>query len=169
MSAAMPTRRIRNGIGIGWLLMTVLVLAGCKQNVSPDSYSVGSVGQVNRSVRGTIISVRQINIEGTQGVGTAAGAAAGATGGSAIGGGTRENIIGAIGGAVVGGVAGAAIEGGATQQTGHEYVVQTQNGALLTLVQGDEKPFAMGEKVLVIYGTRSRIIRDPTANHNPSK
>ena len=72
----------------------------------------------------------------------------------------EENIsIGAIVGAVVGGLAGAAVEKSAVVKDGHEYVVQTSNGALLTLVQGGE-PFVEGTKVIVLYGSPARIIAD---------
>ena len=136
-------------------------LIACTRNISPDSYAVGSVGQVNRAVRGVVISVRQVDISGSQtGVGGAAGAAGGAVAGSAIGGGTRENILGAIGGAVVGGIAGSAIEEGSSRQKGMEYVVETQNGSLITVVQGVDPPLSVGRKVIVLYGTRARIIPD---------
>jgi len=143
--------------------LTVLVLSsylvGCTHNISPDSYAVGSVGQVNRAVRGVIISVRQVDISGSQsGVGGAAGAAGGAVAGSAIGGGTRENILGALGGAVIGGIAGSAIEEGSSRQKGIEYVVETQNGSLITVVQGSDPPLSVGRNVIVLYGTRARII-----------
>ena len=142
------------------------MLAGCMPNVSPATYSVGSVGQTNRAVRGTIVSTRPVQISGTQsGIGATSGAAAGAVGGSAIGRGTRSNVAGAIGGAVAGGIAGALIEESATRQQGIEYVVQTENGALLTIVQGAEPALAVGQKVFVLYGAQSRIIAD-TAGAN---
>lgn len=141
----------------------LLSAAACAPNISPDSYAAGAVGQVNRTVRGIVISARPIAIGGTQsGVGAGAGAVAGGVAGSAIGGGTRANIIGAVGGALVGGIVGAAAEDAATRQNGMEYVVQTENGALLTVVQGAVPAFVMNQKVLVIYGSRSRIIADPT-------
>jgi outer membrane lipoprotein SlyB len=146
--------------GIIAVMAVAACLSGCKQNVSPDTYSVGSVGQVNRVIRGTIISARPVEIAGTQGVGSTAGAAAGAVAGSGIGGGTRSNIVGAIGGAVVGGVAGAMIEGSATKQNGMEYVVETENGALLTIVQGADSVLNVGLPVLVMHGAQSRVIAD---------
>lgn len=138
-----------------------LVLLGCTRNISPDTYAVGSVGQINRAIRGIIINARQVNVSGSQtGVGAAAGAAAGGVAGSAIGGAMRENIVGAIGGAVVGGIVGGMVEEGATSQQGIEYVVETENGALITIVQGTDPPLAMGQKVIVIYGQKSRVIAD---------
>lgn len=132
--------------------------AGCQQNISPTSYSVGSVGQVNRVVRAVVRSARVVQVDGTTAVGAATGIGAGAVAGSSLGGGARGNALGAIGGAVVGGIVGAAIERNATKQTGIEYVVETDNGALLTLVQGPEPTFAVNDNVMVIYGSPSRII-----------
>ena len=146
------------------LLAAVALVGGCAANISPNAYSVSSVGQVNRSVAAKIISVRDVDVSGTTGTGATVGVAAGATAGSAIGGGTRANILGAIGGAVIGGLAGAAIEGNATKQTAVEYVVQTSNGNLMTIVQGVEPRFAEGDSVLVLYGSPSRIIADPRAH-----
>jgi outer membrane lipoprotein SlyB len=73
------------------------------------------------------------------------------------------HVVGAVGGAVVGAVAGGAIEEGSTRQTGLEYVVQTETGAILTLVQGSEDRLMVGDHVLVLYGDRARLIRDPSA------
>lgn len=147
------------------LLFASWFLVGCQPNVSPDSYSVGSVGQVNRVVRGKVVSVRLVDISGTHsGVGAAAGAGIGAAAGSTVGNGAQSNIAGAIGGAVLGGIIGAAAENQATKQKGWEYVIETDNGALLTIVQGGDTPLAVGQKVLVEYGQRSRVIPDMTSN-----
>lgn len=143
------------------LLGVVCLLGGCMANVSPDTYSVGSVGQVNRTVAGTVVSARSVTIDGTSGAGGVAGGAAGAVAGSSIGGGGRANALGAIGGAVVGSIAGAAVEQHATRQQGMEYVVQTSNGNLMTIVQGVVPQFAVGQSVLVLYGSPARVIDDP--------
>jgi outer membrane lipoprotein SlyB len=144
------------------VVLASLLLVGCKQNVSPDTYSVGSVGQVNRAIRGEVLSARPVQIAGTNTLGATTGAVGGGIAGSQIGGGGRQNALGALGGAVVGGLVGAAVEEGATQQTGIEYVIKAENGALLTVVQGSEPSFAPGAKVIVLYGSRSRVIADGT-------
>jgi outer membrane lipoprotein SlyB len=48
-----------------------------------------------------------------------------------------------------------------TRQTGIEYVVQTENGALLTIVQGPQPAFSITQTVLVIYGNQARVVADP--------
>ena len=139
-----------------------LVLAGCAQNISPQTYSVGSVGQVNRTVSASVISAREVEVTGSTGVGATAGTGIGAVIGSAAGGSnSRGNIVGAIGGAVIGGIAGAAADTQATRQKGMEYVVETENGNLMTIVQGTDPVFQIGQKVLVLYGSPSRLIADP--------
>ena len=140
-------------------MMAALLVSACADSISPSTYSVGQVGTVNRAVDGMIISVRQVQIDRSSGVGGAAGAGIGAAGGSAIGSSTEANIAGAIAGAVVGGIIGAAAEKGTVKTTGFEYVVRTANGALLTLVQGGE-PLAVNDPVIVMYGETSRIIFD---------
>lgn len=143
------------------LLIASFLLGGCAANISPDTYSVGSVGQVNRTIAATVISVRSVHIAGTRGTGQAAGAAAGAVAGSSLGGSSRDGLVGAIGGAIVGGIAGAVVESSATKQDGLEYVVQTENGNLMTIVQGADPVFPVGHNVLVLYGAPSRVIDDP--------
>lgn len=146
---------------IAVICVAIASLVGCASNISPTSYSVGSVGQVNRTVAGRVISVRPVEINGTTGAGGTVGGALGATAGSGLGSGGRANAAGAIAGAVVGAVAGAAIEQSATRQSGFEYVVQTENDNLMTIVQGANPTFAVNDKVLVLYGAPSRLISDP--------
>lgn len=90
-----------------------------------------------------------------------AGGAAGAVAGSQIGGSEAAGAVGAIGGLVVGAVAGAAMERSASSQAGREYVVETSNGALMTIVQGEEPALGVGQRVLVLYGNPARVIADP--------
>lgn len=147
----------------------LLATAGCVPNVRPDSYGVGSVGQVNRSVRATVISARVVKVDGTRGGGAAAGGAAGALAGSYAGGSDRANLIGAVGGLVIGSIAGAAAERSVSQHEAIEYVVETANGNLLTIVQSSEDPHALGAPVLVLYGSPSRLIADNSPIGSPSQ
>jgi outer membrane lipoprotein SlyB len=145
-----------------FIFTSVLALFSCAPNVSTDTYAVGSVGQVNRAVQGIIISARPIKISGAKsGIGAGAGASTGAVGGAVLGGDAAGMAVGAIAGAVVGGVAGALTEEELTKQTGMEYVVKTGNGSLISVVQSDDVPFEINQHVIVLYGSRSRIINDP--------
>lgn len=139
----------------------ILALVGCATDISQNTYSSGAVGQVNRTVAGTVISARLVGVASDGGAGGAVGAVGGGIAGSSLGNGARANAIGALGGAVVGAVAGAAVQRNSSQQSAVEYVVQTENGNLLTVVQGANPPFANGARVLVLYGSPSRVIADP--------
>jgi len=143
------------------VFFALLVVSGCAANVDPSTYSVGSVGQVNRSVPGTVVSARRIAIDTNTGAGGVIGGTTGAVAGSAIGGGARANTVGAIGGAVVGALIGAAVEQNGSTRQGIEYVISTSNGSLLTIAQGLEPSLGEGDKVIVLYGSPSRVIRDP--------
>jgi len=143
------------------ILLLAVFLSSCASNISPKTYSVGSVGQVNRTISATVISVRDVDISGTSRLGGGVGAAAGGIAGSNMGSSGNDALLGALAGAVVGGLAGAAIEENGTQQKGLEYVVETENGNLMTIVQGSNTIFREGQKVLVLYGSPSRIIADP--------
>ncbi len=144
------------------MIFLLLSMIGCAApNISPKNYSNNSVGQVNRTVAAIVISVREVAISGTTSLGAGSGSAIGAVAGSSLGGSGRDNLAGAIGGALIGGIAGAAIESNATKQMGVEYVVETINGNMMTIVQGSDPLFKIGSKVLVLYGNPSRIIVDP--------
>jgi len=142
------------------ILFLCTFISACTSNISPKSYSVGSVGQVNRTVSATVISVREVDISGTSALGGTSGAVAGGIAGSSMGSSGRDNALGAVAGAVVAGLAGAALEEGLTRQKGIEYIVETDNGNLMTIVQGNNMLFKEGQKVFVLYGSPSRIIAD---------
>ena len=139
----------------------VLGLIGCANTTDPSTYSIGSVGQVNRSIPGVVISSRVVTINANTGTGGAVGGVAGAVAGSSIGGGSRANALGAIGGAVAGAIIGSAIEQGNSQSQGIEYVVATSNGNLLNITQGLNPQFQENDKVIILYGNPARIIKDP--------
>jgi outer membrane lipoprotein SlyB len=142
-----------------------LVLVGCTATGGGQQrYAASSVGQVNRTVSATVISVREVEIDGTSGTGGSVGGGLGAVAGSSLGSNSRDGMAGAIVGAVAGAMVGAAIEEGSTKKKGREYVVQTANGNLFTLVQEADPPFKTGDKVLVLHGVKARIVQDPRSN-----
>lgn len=145
-----------------------LMLGACSANYSPNSYDSRAVGQVNRVERGTIESYRWVQIERDgPGVGTVAGAGIGAAAGSTIGSGRgkgAENVIGAIGGAIIGGLIGSGIEKSASKKGAFEYLIRTESGALVSLVQADSTPLPEGAPVVIMFsGNRSRVVFDHNA------
>ena len=64
----------------------------------------------------------------------------------------------AIGGAVVGGIAGNAAQEGLSSQSGYEYVIQLDNGSMVTVSQGNDVLLNPGQKCMVLYGKRARVV-----------
>ena len=134
------------------MILPMLLTAGaCTSRIGADQYDTSAVGEVNRAVKGTVVSVRQISIASNNGAGTLIGGAAGGVAGSMIGG-------SAIGGAVVGGIAGNAAQEGLSSQSGYEYVIQLDNGSMVTVSQGNDVLLNPGQKCMVLYGKRARVV-----------
>jgi len=144
------------------VLAAVTMLTACTANLDTNRYQTSAAGQINSVQEGTIINVRQVRIATENGgVGSLAGGIAGGALGSTIGGSNVANIIGAVGGAVVGGALGAKAQEGLSAQTGYEYIVKLTNGKAITLTQGADTVFTVGQPVYVLdanYGDRARII-----------
>ncbi len=138
------------------------VLTACAANLNTDRYETSAAGQINSVAEGTIINVRQVRIATENGgVGSLAGGIAGGAAGSMIGGNSAVNVIGAVGGAVLGGMIGAKAQEGLSAQNGYEYIVKLNSGKAITLTQGTDVKFSVGQKVYVLdaeYGERARII-----------
>lgn len=150
-------------IKYAWILPCVLALGACTSNISPDTYSANSVGAVSSTEPATVLSAQVVNVQdgSDSNVGGLAGGAIGGVAGSSIGGGTRAHILGAIGGAVLGGIVGNKAGTAASHQQAVRYVIKTDAGRTLTLVQGPQPTFAVGQRVLLVEGDRARIIPAP--------
>ena len=143
------------------LCMTV-VLTACAANLNNDRYQTSAAGQINSVQEGVIINARPVRIATENGgVGSLAGGVAGGAAGSMIGGNTAVNVIGAVGGAVLGGFLGSKAQEGLSAQNGMEYIVKLDSGRAITLTQGADVKFSVGQAVYVLdadYGERARII-----------
>ena len=139
-----------------------LLLMGCAGNLSNDRYETSAAGRVNSVAEGVVMNVRVVQVATSNGsVGQLAGGVAGAAAGSMIGGNTAVNVIGGVGGAVLGGYLGGKAQEGLSKQTGYEYVVKLDTGKMITITQGSDEKFTIGERVYVLdanYGDRARII-----------
>lgn len=142
-----------------------LFLSGCARNISPNTYSDLAVGESSRTFKGTIVSVRTVQVapEKLENniAGTAIGGVAGGVLGNQFGGGTG-NLAATAGGAILGALAGAYAEKELKTQDAFEYIVQLQNGEMRTVVQGMDARFNPGQRIFLIVGERgrSRIIAD---------
>ena len=132
------------------LMLPVLMLtAACTSNIGADDYAVQNVNTVQSAQIGTIISVRKVIVRNENGGGALLGTVAGGVAGSQIGRGSTAGVLGALGGA---------IQDGLSKQAGYEYVIQLQNGGVVTVTQGNDVLMTVGEKCLVIYGPQARVI-----------
>ncbi|SBV94350.1 putative Outer membrane lipoprotein [uncultured Alphaproteobacteria bacterium] len=143
------------------LMFAALAVAGCTSAPSASSYSRNQALQAQNVEKGRIVSMRDVQVEGTKsGVGSGAGAVAGGVAGSFIGGGWRSNVLGAVGGAVLGGIGGSAAEEAITSTTGTEFVVQLDNGRTIAVVQANDANLAPGDRVIVLQGGQTRVVPD---------
>lgn len=167
MMNSLTTRSRSRGLALAACGVMALSLAACEQTNTGKTYSQRQLGNTASVETGTIVSAREVNVEGSNtGVGTVVGAGAGAVAGSALGKKTRTNILGAIGGAVLGGVIGHGVEDMATRGKATEFVVQRADGSTFAVVQTNEENLQAGERVQIVSGDKTRLARD-TGNYNP--
>lgn len=146
-------------------LLILFTLAGCAQNISPNTYTTSEVGVVSKVLKGTILSRRVVDIDNNSGFGGATGMAAGAAAGAALGQNATTAILGGIGGAVVGGVAGSTVDKAIHQKKGYEYIIQLEDGKTVSVVQTKQVEFDLNQKVMILYGAMTRIVPDETSFH----
>jgi outer membrane lipoprotein SlyB len=140
----------------------VAALAACT-TTSPDVVSRYDAQRMSVVQDGTILSIRPVTVEGSQGGGgAAAGGIVGAVAGSSVGG-SREGLAVGVLGAVAGAVVGNAIERSATRENAVEILIQLRNGERRSIVQarGGETLLAGDAVVIVTTGGRSRVTRAP--------
>ena len=141
-------------------LLMVLVFSGCSLH-SGSTYERSEMGSPEYFKKGVILSVREVEIKGTEsGVGAAAGATAGGLAGSTLGGNTATRALGALGGAVVGGLVGHATENLITGGMASEFIIQPDKGEPYAIVQVNDQELKAGERVLIMDSGKVRIVRD---------
>ncbi len=148
------------------LLLSAVILSslltGCTstESLSGSSYSRSAARQPQTVQYATIVGIKPVTIEGTDGsAGSMGGGLLGAAVGSNIGGGNGR-LVGAAAGAIVGAVAGSAVEHSATTRNGLEIVVRYENGAQQAIVQEQGNDvFAVGQQVQVFSGAGTTRVR----------
>ena len=133
-----------------------LLTAAC--TLDPNAYPVESVGNASPTTRGVVLSSRRVTLTDDQ-----AGAATlgGAAGGAIIGASLSRN--GAPVGALAGALVGAAVDLNRPKLMGTEYVIQTTNGAVITVVQLEPEAIPARQHVVVVYGSPFRVLPDTDA------
>ncbi len=144
-----------------FVLMTLLLgISGCSMH-SGSTYERSEMGSPQYFKKGVILSIREVEIKGTEsGTGAVVGATAGGLAGSTLGGGTATRALGAVGGAVIGGLLGHATEDLITSGTASEFIIQPDKGEPYAVVQVNDEELKAGERVLIMDSGNVRIVRD---------
>lgn len=140
------------------LLLSATLVTGCAPDISPNSYDVACVGEVNRVVHGTVVGMRPVRVNANSGTGAIAGAMAGGALGSSLGDGGPASLVTGVVGAVAAGAAGHAIDSEMNSQLGVEYIIRTDSGKMMSIVQGRNIPIRPKDRVFVLLGQESRIV-----------
>ena len=141
-------------------LLLVGIFYGCSLH-SGSTYERGEMGAPASFKKGVILSVRDVQIKGTEsGAGAAAGAVAGGLAGSTLGGSTATRALGGLGGAVIGGIVGHTTENLITGGDASEFIVQPDAGEPYAIVQVNDEELKAGERILIIESGKLRIVRD---------
>ncbi|WP_024303408.1 glycine zipper 2TM domain-containing protein [Pseudogulbenkiania sp. MAI-1] len=128
-------------------------LAGCATSDSAAVYSKGQMRQAQSVEFGTVVSVRNVLMEGDNNeLLTLGGAALGGIAGSTIGHG-RGAAAGTIAGALAGGFGTQAAQRSLGTKNALEITVKLdRSGRMLSIVQEADIPFAVGQRVRVLTG-----------------
>lgn len=160
----MKAKNIIRNISICVVFGTLFMVTSCAREISSNVYSADHVGEASVTYSGVITHARQVDVEDSErlqdnGLGIIGGGVGGALAGSQIGRG-RGNTTATIGGALAGATIGAIAEKAMKRQTGMEYIVQLDNNQTVTIVQGPNPTFYVGQQVYVLVGQqgRSRLI-----------
>ncbi|MCX7705014.1 MAG: glycine zipper 2TM domain-containing protein [bacterium] len=138
---------------IGLVVLSV-IFAGCQTPMSGSSYERKEARKLQTVYYGTVVSVKEVTIQGEAGAaGTITGAAAGAAVGHTVGKGSGKTAATIIGG-VAGAVAGGAVEKKLTTKPGLEITVKLEDGRTVAIIQEKtaQDNFRPGDAVQVIYG-----------------
>ncbi|MBK4785938.1 MAG: outer membrane lipoprotein SlyB [Pantoea sp. Pent] len=131
-----------------------ITLAGCVNNdtLSGDVYSASEAKQVQSVSYGTLVSVRQVKIQGgddSNVIGAIGGAVLGGFLGNTIGGGAGRSLATA-GGAVLGGVAGQGVQGALKKSDGVELEIRKDDGNTIMVVQKQSASrYSVGQRVVM--------------------
>ncbi len=138
--------------------------SGCAREISSNVYSEAHVGEASKTFFGTVVSVRNVTVQGKEKLdenttGMAMGAIAGGVAGTQFGGG-KGQIATTVGGALLGAAAGAFAQKALETQDALEYTVELHNGEIRSIVQGPENPLRVGQPALVMVSRdgRSRVV-----------
>jgi outer membrane lipoprotein SlyB len=135
-------------------LLSAVIGAGCASSASSKVYPRYQAQQAWSVEYGKVAGIDSVLIEGERSyLGRAGGGYIGYELGRAAVDGSGRGVAGAVG-AVAGAVAGDAVEERATREQGLQITVNLDEGSTVAIVQAEDQPFAVGERVKVLRGQR---------------
>jgi outer membrane lipoprotein SlyB len=147
-------------ITIFYMVILLSSISSCSLH-SGSVYNRSEMGSPQYFTKGVIVSVRDVEVKGTEsGAGAVAGATAGGLAGSTLGESTATRALGALGGAVIGGIMGHATENVITSGDASEFIIQPDEGEPYAIVQINDEELKAGENVLIMDYGKVRIVRD---------
>lgn len=143
-------KKVNKSIQFIVITAMAIFMIGCASSRSGKVYTRDQARQVQTVETGTIESVKEVVIEGTQtSVGTVTGGVAGGVLGSQIGSGSGRTVATVLG-VLVGAAAGTAAEENMTRKPGLEIIVQKDSGQTIVIVQEADVLLAPGDRVRII-------------------
>ena len=132
-----------------------LVLSGCASK-SGKTYADGDVRQVQGLQFGTVLDVTEVTVEGDPSIiGPLMGGIAGGIVGSLFGAGTGKTLM-VLGGAALGAMAGGETEYKLRRYKANQITMETEDGEIIVIVQGNEDLFVKGDRVRIIHTGEGR-------------
>lgn len=147
--------RITTSFAFVFTFTMVAFLGGCTNTPNPygDAYGSADTRTIQNVYYGTVTKTTPVTIDASQGsnmVGTIAGAAAGGILGSTIGGGIGSTLA-AIGGGLLGGYAGGEAANAMGKENGVDLTIRLEDDEVISVVQAvnPDMIFQVGQQVQV--------------------
>ena len=134
------------------LLSISLISFGCaNQSLKSDTFQRDSVQRISNVQFGEIISLKNVNIEGSTKSGSIVGGLIGAAAGSGVSDSRPESEIGAIIGGAIGATLGGELSKNIQSVDGLQITISTTDGRTISIVQEvSDYNFDVGDKVEII-------------------
>tara|TARA_Y100001935_G_C17269726_1_gene491235 strand:+ start:186 stop:644 length:459 start_codon:yes stop_codon:yes gene_type:complete len=134
------------------LLSISLIFFGCaNQSLKSDTFQRDSVQRISNVLFGEIISLKNVNIEGSTKSGSIVGGLIGAAAGSGVSDSRPESEIGAIIGGAIGATIGGELSKNIQSVDGLQITISTTDGRTISIVQEvSDYNFDVGDKVEII-------------------
>ncbi|SMM99176.1 Outer membrane lipoprotein [uncultured Candidatus Thioglobus sp.] len=142
------------------IVLTMVFLSACQSSINrftedergANTYSSNESGKFSSVTEGVILSIRQVKISGSKGLGSGAGAILGGVAATNAVGGKGDKVPAAIIGSLLGAMVGGAIEEISTAETGFEFLIKLNNDGIKAFVQNSKQGLKPGDDVYIVYG-----------------